>query len=239
MARRKIRSVESDFQAVISFLKGRGIVPESAPQTLIECARKIHRSTYSLILWRFRLNRLPNHSKVFIDEIASDALQVLPQVMQGYGKTTNLLIRGIIENTLRHLYFADHPIEFGRMNQSGKWFLTMDNLFEYPKIHPDLVRGEKAFDSLDQLSSLYSDLSAGVHGRTVRDLEMRTALEKIQYTAAEAKKHTQWIEKCAGNVNFTLAIFHRHRMLGFQEEDRRVILRTMPKRARSAWTEFE
>src|SRR5271157_5643982 len=109
MARRAIPSVSSDFAAVLELLKDRGIVSAAAPETVVENAKKIHRSTYSLILWRFRMNGLPEHSRVFIEEIASDALQILPQVMMGFGKTANLLVRGIIENTLRHLYFSDHP----------------------------------------------------------------------------------------------------------------------------------
>ena len=70
---------------------------------MVRIARTIHGNTYSLILWRFRLRGLPEHAKVFIEEIASDALQILPQIMMGYSKTAKLLIRGISENGL-------HPV---------------------------------------------------------------------------------------------------------------------------------
>src|ERR1700674_4341730 len=128
MAKRSHPSVATDLAAVLAYLKERGIVPATPQPTLLENAKKIHRATYSLVLWRFRLRGLPDRGKVFIEEIASDALQILPQCLMGYGKTTKLLTRGIVENVLRHLYFSDHAIEFHKMNQEQKWFLTMAEL---------------------------------------------------------------------------------------------------------------
>lgn len=239
MAKRSILSVASDFADVLSLLKDRGIIAASPPGALIQNAKRIHRATYSLILWRFRLTGLPEHGQAFIEEIASDALQILPQVMMGYVKTANLLIRGIIENTLRHLYFSNHPIEFARMNREGKWFMTMESLLEYPKIHPVFIKSEPRFDAINRLGTLYSELSAGIHGRTVRDLEMRTALNKIKYVEGAVKKQRDRVEKCTEAANFALAIFHRDKMSTFQVEDRRIILRTMPARARKVWNEFD
>src|SRR6266404_2741112 len=121
MSKRPLVSVASDFGEVFAYLKSRGVVAQNAPPELIATARRIHGYTYSLILWRFRLRGLPAHAKVFIEEIAFDALQVLPQVLMGFSKTTKLLVRGIVENTLRHIYFSDHPVEFLRMNRGKKW----------------------------------------------------------------------------------------------------------------------
>ncbi|QOZ66617.1 hypothetical protein [Bradyrhizobium arachidis] len=164
---------------IVAYLKQKQIVSHSPSATMLLNARHIHELTYSLILWRFRLKGLPVHSNVFIEEIASDALQILPQIMMGYSKTAKLLIRGIIENVLRHIYFADHPIEFGYMNSDKKWFLPFDELASYAKRHPEYVKTERKVAAIEQLISLYKDLSGGVHGRSVRDLEMRTALKKI------------------------------------------------------------
>src|SRR6516162_9617083 len=112
MTNRPIKAIVNDFSDVIVFFKECGILSDAPSQEILAIARAIHENTYSLILWRFRLRNLPEHARVFIEEIASDALQILPQVLMGYSKTAKLLIRGIAENTLRHLYFADHPIEF-------------------------------------------------------------------------------------------------------------------------------
>jgi hypothetical protein len=236
MAKRPIPSVADDLTSVISFLTDQGTIPAAATEKLIENARRIHRATFSLISWRFRLKNIPPHGKVFIEEIASDALQILPQVLMGYGKTAKLLIRGIVENTLRHLYFSDHPIEFERMNREQKWYVGMEDLFNYARIHPAYLHTESKFDALNQLSSLHNELSAGVHGRQVQDLEMRVALKKIAYSQPEASKLAQLVERCAQSANFALAVFHQERLAHFQPEDRRIILQTIPPRGRQVWT---
>lgn len=237
MAKQAIPSVAADFALVMSFLKDRGVVPAAPPATLVNNAKRIHQATFSLILWRFRLKKLPEHGMVFVEEIASDALQILPQVLMGYGKTAKLLTRGIVENTLRHLYFSDHPVEFVRMNRDPKWYVRMDDLFDYVRIHPTFLDTEKKFDAINRLSALYSELSAGIHGRQVRDLEMRIALNKISYSDQAAVKEVQLIERGAAITNFLLAAFHRSATVSFEQEDRRIILRTMTPRARQVWNE--
>jgi hypothetical protein len=239
MSKRPITSANNDFSEVLAFLQEKGIVPEQPNQLLVQTAKKVHGFTYSLILWRFRLRSIPPHGQVFVEEIASDALQLLPQIMMGYGKPAKLLTRGIIENTLRHLYFLDHPIEFQRMNREAKWFLTIDALIDYGKNHPVFFRTESRFDAFNQISSLYSDLSAGIHGRSVRDLEMRAALRKIEYDQSSASIEAEFVRRCAEASNFVLSMIHRERMERFQQEDRRIILRTMPTRARGLWREHE
>ncbi len=125
------------------------------------------------------------------------------------------------------------------MNRDAKWFMTMESLFDYTKIHPVFMESEPRFDAINRLSTLYSDLSAGVHGRTVRDLEMRIALKKIAYTEGDAKEQVQLIEKCAEATNFALGVFHWGKLAAFQAEDRRIILRTMSPRVRKIWKEFK
>ena len=140
---------------------------------------------------------------------------------------------------LRHIYFADHPIEFERLNCERKWYLTIEQLCDYAKLHPVILRTEPRFDAVNQISSLYSELSAGVHGRAVKDLEMRIALQKIIYDQVTAALEANFLRRCAESTNFLLAMFHRDRVRAFQAEDRRIILRTMPVRARQLWTEHE
>lgn len=236
MAKRPLPPVADDFNGVIAFFKSRGIVPAAPAAELLASAKRLHRATYSLILWRFRLKSLPEHGQVFIEEIASDALQILPQALMGYGKTTKLLTRGVIENTLRHLYFADHPVEFARMNREKKYFLAIDELLEYLPSHWDFLETEPKFDAINRLNSLYSELSAGVHGRKVQDLEMRVALNKISFTQPAFEDHVAMVERCAEASNFLLATFHKEQVRSFQREDRQILLGTMCPQARQVWT---
>jgi hypothetical protein len=237
MARHAALSLTDDLRKVTAFFQDLDLIPSPPSGTIVEVVRRIHASTYSLILWCFRMRGLTPHAKPFIEEIASDALQILPQVLQGYGKTVKLLVRGLIENTLRHVYFSDHPVEFQRMNQDGRWFITTTDLFAHAKTHPRFTVAERRFDAINRLSTLYSDLSAGVHGQAVADLEMRVSLEKIRYSDFAARKDAKIIEQCACATNFVLAVFQGQRVAKFQPEDQLIIFQTMPPRARKAWRE--
>ena len=165
-------------------------------------------------------------------------MQILPQVLLGFSKTAKLLMRGIIENTLRHVYFSDHPVEFAVMNQDKKWYLEMKELLEYAKEHPDYSLSEPKFDALAKLRSLYSELSGGVHGGKVSNLEMRVALSKIVFDKTAAAKDTGSLEKVVEACNFTLAIYHREQLRHFAEADRRTIVQSVSKKARQVLGDF-
>lgn len=239
MAKGSIPSVTSDFDGVIAYLAAHHAIPKAPSQSLLTSARRIHRSTYSLILWRFRVGNLEEHGRVFLEEIASDALQILPQTLAGYVKTAKLLTRGIVENTLRHIYFSDHPVEFARLNRDRKWYMRIEDLFSYVPTHPAFLEVLKKFDALDRLRNVYAELSVGIHGRRVADLEMRAALNKIHFDAQAAAAQAKMVERCAEAVNFVLTVFHRDRVRAMATEDRRIILHTMPKPARRVWNESE
>lgn len=237
MSRRQNPTVAADFSEVLDFLKKKQIVPPNLPKDSIVIARGIHEACYSLILWRFRLKKLTPHAKVFIEELASDALQILPQVMMGYAKTTRLLVRGVLENVLRHIYYSDHPVEFARMNRETKWYMSIDQLCDYLKTHPEFIQTEPKFDAIAQIRSLYSDLSAGVHGRTVDDLEIRRSLQLITFDINEAKKMASFVQKAVQPSNFLLSIYQKRRLINFAGDEKSIILRSIPHHARRIWTE--
>jgi hypothetical protein len=146
---------------------------------------------------------------------------------------------GFLENTLRHVYFFDHPIEFAIMNRDKKWYMEMKELVDYAKAHPDLARSESSFDAIGKLTSLYSDLSGGIHGRKVSDLEMRVALAHVTFDQAAAEREAALLEKAAEVCNFILVIFHRAQLPRFTTDDRREILQSMSKRARRIVGDFQ
>ena len=238
MGRRQLPAIVGDFAEVVALLKARGTLSPEPSDEALATAKSIHASTYALMLWRFRLRRIPDHGRVFLDEIASDALQLLPQVMLGFEKTASMLARGVLENTLRHINFLDHRIEFIRMNRE-KWFLTVEQLWDYTKTHPSYLTTEPRFDALAQAKSLYSDLSASVHGRSVQHLEMRRALSQIAYSDKAGARQALQIKKVSQVTSVLLAILHADKMRKFDVADRRLILRNMPPLARQIWTEYD
>ena len=233
MAPPVIQSVEKDLSEVTIFLERLKTLGSPIPVEKKSLMRKIHYSTYSLILWKFRLKNLPLHGKPFIEEVASDALQLLPQLLLGYKKTVRLLGRSIIENTIRHIYFSDHPVEFARMNRDKKWYLEIKELFNYLKSHHDLCESAFLLGIVDELTSLYSDLSTGIHGTKVADLEMRRALKAIQYNQDAAVKEEELLRRLTAPCNILLTVFHRKRFSKFSSEDRRILIHSMSRSQRS------
>jgi hypothetical protein len=232
MAKRRPASIAIDFAEVVAYLQSRPMMSASTAG-MPDHIRALHRATHSLILWRFRLPKLPEQSAVFLEEIASDALQILPQVSMGFSKPARLLLRGITENVLRHVYFSDHPVEFTLMNSSERWYLSVTELFEYAKKHPLFATTEPSFDALGRLQGLYDELSAVVHGRSVRDFQMNVALSKIDYQHSVCEKESRLAIRCSEAVNFLLASFHVQKFRHFSPDDRKTILQTMPAKAKN------
>lgn len=238
MVRVPIAAVSADFDEVVAYLKTVRLMSPTPDPDTIAIARRIHKSTYTLLLWKFRLKRLSAHGKPFVEEIASDALQILPQVMIGFSKTTKLLMRGVIENTLRHIYFADHPVEFALMNQNKKWYMEMREMLDYVRMHPDYALSEPQFDAIAKLRSLYSKLSGSVHGGRVANLEMRTALSQIKFDKTAADEDVITLDQVVEVCNFMLAIYHREQFRRFAAADRSAILQSMSRSARQLYSDF-
>lgn len=213
------------------------VLPRPLSPSMVALARQVHIATYPLVLWRYRLDP-PSHAQPFLNEIASDALQVLPQMLLGYTRATKIFLRGIIENALRYIYFIDHPIEFFMMNSRGKWYLGVDKLFDYMKGHPKFQLSEPKFDAINRLQALYDELSADIHGRKVENLEGRLALIRIGYNQEVANVELNLAQRCSAAVNFCLAIENRRELRAFTLEDKGYIFGTMPKAARLVWHEY-
>ena len=125
------------------------------------------------------------------------------------------------------------------MNRDHKWYVAVKDLFEYPGVHPIFFKTELHFDAITRLKNLYTDLSGSIHGRKVKDLEMRVALKKIAYEQSAFDIRVSSVEKCVESANFAIAAFNCAAMRKFQAEDRRILLRSMPAKARKLWNDLE
>jgi hypothetical protein len=233
--RSKPSPATKDFVEVLQLLKSRHLIPTTPHPDLLKATEKLHCLTYNLALWAFMLKKEPECAQVFIDEMASDALQILTQALYGYRKTTALLLRSIVENVLRHIYFKHHPIEFVRMNGQKKWYPSVEELFDYLQHHPHFTEIEKRFDAISQFKTLYDDLSAEVHGRKMEHLEMRKALKDIALDQAVLEKQLNLLRRCAAAANFLLLHFHRKPVHHFPVDFKLSLLGTLPKKGRQAW----
>jgi hypothetical protein len=217
-----------DFSEVQQYLARRGLLGRNPSSVTLNAAKRLHGLAYSLSLWQYRIGRLPEHRRVFLTEVGSDAIQVLPQVLQGYRKTSTLLVRGVLENAVRHFFFFDHEVEYIRTNTETRWFPDQQQLFDYLRHQPLFVGPEKTFPAVKRLIALYDELSAHVHGRTLGHLEMRRALEEIKFDQVDLDFILERMGKLAASTSFLLALFHWSRVRALPMRERRILLAPIP-----------
>ncbi len=239
MSARYPNAIRIDFAEVLSYLQGRPLVPGSLPQDVLNSLRIIHRYTYSIMFWKVCLQRIPACGRPFINEMASDALQVLPHVCVGFSKTARLLVRGMVENLVRYIYFVDHPVEFDRLHGPQKWFPFFKDLSEYAQNHPHFDGDTLWRQALVDLSSIYSELSESVHGQRVTDLEMRSEISSVQLVAVTAETEATLVKRAATSINLVLAMFHSDQYLNLSAEEKRIVSRNFSKPMRLALSRRE
>lgn len=222
----------SDFNQVKKYLERRGVFKKNATADYIRLANDMHFYAFSLFSWKFLLKNMAIHKRAFLEEIASDALQILPIALLGFRKPASILIRGILENVLRHVYFSDHPIEFERINSAQKWYLKNDELYDYIKIHPRFTGIEIKFDSINRMKSLYDDLSADIHARRLSNLELRKGLVDIKYDQQQFAGLVSFTKRASECSNFILSIYHKDVIKRIPLHFSTIITNTLPSKAR-------
>ncbi len=227
-----LRQVDADFADVVTYLQKRGLIPPHPSSVFLVQLRQFHRSLYSLAWWRFHLPSKAAHRRVFVQEIASDAFQILPQSLMGYNKTTLLLVRSVIENVLRHVYYYDHEVEFEKLNEEADWYFAVRDLFPYVLGHPKFRDYEKKYDAICRLKNLYHELSAHVHGMKAIHLEMRAGLRSIVPDQATMQEHAALLKRCAEAANFLLVVFHRKVFQPKPDEETAPVMSVIPSKAR-------
>ncbi|MCC6697546.1 MAG: hypothetical protein IT365_18095 [Candidatus Hydrogenedentes bacterium] len=229
---RKHEQVEQDFQDAINYLRGRGQLPAVFGNDWRACLKHTHRLCYSLMWWRFQIRSSQPYQRVFLNEIAADMVQILPQSMLGFDKTVYSLLRSTIENAIRHIYFFHHPIEYERLLSDADWYLPIRDHFAYLKDHPTFCSIESMYDGVSRAKSLYAELSRVQHGFSLSSLGLRPSLAEIRPSPGQSKEHLKYLMRTAESCNYLLAVFHRDVFSKLPAGDQRLITDTFSKTAR-------
>lgn len=148
--------------------------------------RAAHRYAYCLSLLAKAATSEDEHRRVFLQELASDALHLLHILMMGDGRGGSFYLRSMIENFWRHSYFKDHVVEYGWLTSRKKYYMTLKDLRDYCSWLDAFTGGVKK--ALMSLEGSYVDLSKRVHSTSVRTLVLRESLEHIQLNSVQSKE---------------------------------------------------
>ncbi len=224
--------IDQDFNDLLDFLATNKLVKATFIKEQKALVRKTHQYVYSLMWWKFQINPKEYHKKVFLHEMASDSIQIIPQSLMGYFKTSSLLIRGVVECLLKHIYYSDHPVEYELLQLNDSNYTPVRQMFDYLYKHPLFIATEEKFDAINRLKVLYGDLSSTVHGVKIKNLQMKTGLASIRPEKNILVDIVALLKKCIESINFILIIYHRNYFNKLHLHDREVLLRALPKKAK-------
>lgn len=226
-----LAQVEEDLSETLAMLQKRSMAPAVIPVPIRKKFLAMHHAIYSLCIWSHFIKG-EEHGRFYLIQIASDAIQIEPHVLCGFSRTAMLLARSIIENTLRHIYFTDHPVEFERSNRDAKFYLSAEELFEYCRNYVHFIDPEKRFQPLSKLRHLYSALSATVHGGKVSNMALHKALKTVVFDPADLDDQLKHVSAVTESCNFLMMIFHKKRSSKLPVGLRKIIMMTIAARGR-------
>jgi hypothetical protein len=225
---------EVDFEDFKAFLLDKNITSEQWLVDNLNELRKLHTITLSLIIWDHTFRSRSPHQKYFLKETRSDCIHSLFAVFTGCRKAANLLLRGVIENVLRHLYYFDHPIEFQLIGQNDE-YLQLKDLMQYIRKHPALYKTvEETACVLDELEQTYKMASKFVHAQNLRFMQLSKALSEIAFDQRFFEWYVRKFGRVASHLNLLLILLHYEDFKAMNRDYKKVILKTMSKSNKKA-----
>ena len=154
-----------DFALFVSSLEKNGLISPGIDPQMKNNLKEVHRRIYSFLIWDQNLKHLPDRASLFLKEMRSDAISSIILVLSGHNKASAHYLRNIIENVVRLIYFADHPIEYIQLYDSEfrKDEMSFKCYFQYLVNHPIVGQHTKALNVVDKLINAYSETSRYVH----------------------------------------------------------------------------
>jgi len=201
--------VSKDYEDFRFYLERHNLFPKTWNKKLENNLKRMHRVVYSFALWDFSFSKRDEHKKSFIREIRSESVQIIPLLLLGYVKPVKFLERSIIENTLRQIYFYDHPVEYQFLKNKEKYFIKIKELIDYAKDHPKLEGKIEEFKIIPKLYDRYAKLSQHVHSRASVGMELKKSLAKIKFDEDYFIAYGKEFYNCGENINLLLSIFHK------------------------------
>ncbi len=171
----------------------------------------------------------------FIQEIISNANQVVVLGALGYRIASNMMLRRSLENVLGYIYYRDHPVEnFKReaLLEDSK-FVGSQGLTEYISDFPfRLLYSQTEADKVKEITRLcviswksqYKELSRYVHSQSKNFLELQEFIEDIEPSSEFLSQLTSHITQANALVN-TLLILSTFTSYKQFSEDRKTIIR--------------
>jgi hypothetical protein len=178
----------------------------------------------------------PEYSRRFLDEAASDPVNLAAPVFSGHRKPCYFLPRSYLENTLRHTYYFQHPVEYEHNCNRAASFIARKDIVGYLGVHPVLHGSSYTPDVMASIGTLYAELSLHVHSRRVGDSDLTRYLGKVAFDPGCLATVTDCLSRAASNLHCLPASMHRGVFVKLDPVQRSLVRRTMCVELRQAYT---
>jgi hypothetical protein len=216
----------SDYVQFVRYLERAHLIPTSRNTTAEQKLRRIHDGIYALSLWDFNL-KLPENAQAFLSEARSDAVCSMVLALRGFRKQAALSVREVLEDTLRHVYYSDHPVEFGWLTTHMKYYVGWMELKEYLCDSLLFSRDALKGDIVGALMPLYADLSKHVHAKSKEYMQLSPALKAIKFDESFYEHYAEQILKSVSCCNAILMLYRWDDYSAFDQESKNMIKKSI------------
>jgi len=226
--------IKQDLTEFLEFLRKKKYINTREGKKIISQIKSVHVLCYSLAIWEHYLTDIPERGKIFLIEVRSDALQSFISALTGLYKSTYLLLRGVIENFLRYVYFIDHPVEYSLFSTRGK-YLTFQFLADYMKEHPYIGENIRKVKLIDHLYSKYDIFSKIIHATKIENMQSVYVLSLIKRDNKKFSRYVAELREVCQYLNLAFCLFHRKELEKFDYRIREFILKILPREYRKLY----
>ena len=217
------RSVRRDFIQIIEHYRGEfpGRVQEQEKH--ISLLRLVHRfGVVASILSNSLPKQRPQHRRVFLQELSSDAIHLLHSVLVGDIRAARFYLRSAIENFWRHMYFMDHPIEYGWSINENEYFISIDELRNFCRKKYENDRS--LIVSFQRIEGGYRKLSGFVHGSGAAKLQLEKQLSAIRVSSEPLKEVVHDLRTYGRDIVLLLLVLHANEMAKIYPGEERYVI---------------
>jgi hypothetical protein len=223
-----INSCNDDFKEIKKYFEETHNISIPFNNRNVNAIKKIHGTVYGYLILKSKL-KINNQANIFLSEIHSDYLQSISLVLKGYEKLAMILLRDILENTLKFIYYYDHPIEFVLLEDKNKNFIFIDDLVRYVCEHPEISHHSEKLQLLSRVKTNYAKLSKHIHSKDSNYMQLIKYLKQIKFSKTFCDKYLVEFKQIHSTIMILLILFLYKKYSLLSISDRRFILNSILK----------
>ena len=214
---------KKDFEEVIKYYRAFKIQNEFFEKQNLNLLAQIHKLVGGLNVLS-TLGGMPEYSMPYLEQLESDATQLINSAMIGNERGFKLLERSLIENSLRFFYYFHHEIEHYLLQTDSSSYMSFKELCDYAKAHPFFKENTSEVEgSIGVLHSKYSEPSRVVHAGTIKEMSFVKGIISLHKPMANLDKEIESFNIISQNIMYLLGLFLKNKMTSLNGDECRVV----------------